>query len=143
MTNIMEYINKFKPAVQKVWLQLVAGLMWFCVGMMLISLTFEWLKPVVLISMILLITAGILLAGLIYFFGFSKLAKKNIKRIIEINNEKVCFFRFSKMVKLSPDPFHDPSGNFPAHSYSHPQTPPVHSLYRNRRRFIIFQLTLF
>ena len=92
----MDDFSRFKPAVQKVWLQLVAGLMWFCVGMMLISLTFEWLKPVVLVSMILLIAAGLILAGLIYFFGFSKLAKKNINRIREIKNERVCFFAFQK-----------------------------------------------
>ena len=96
MTSAMIDLTQLKPAVKKVWLQLVAGLMWFSVGTMLISLTFQWLKPVVFFSLLLLITTGLLLAVLIYYFGFSKLAIKNIKRIKEINNEKVCFFAFQK-----------------------------------------------
>lgn len=91
MTN---FPYKFKPAVQKVWLQLSAGLVWFGVGVMLISFASRWLKPVAFSTMLLLVTAGLLLAIGIYFFGFSKLAKKNIKRIRGLEGEKVCLFAF-------------------------------------------------
>ena len=38
----------------------------------------------------------LLLAGLIYFFGFSKLAVKNIRRIGLYAREKVCLFAFQE-----------------------------------------------
>ncbi|MHC1739883.1 MAG: hypothetical protein AB9897_02090 [Anaerolineaceae bacterium] len=94
MTLTPSFQSKFKPAVRKVWLQLSAGLVWFGVGVMLISFASRWLKPVAFSTMLLLVTAGLLLATGIYFFGFSKLAKKNIKRISGLKGEKVCLFAF-------------------------------------------------
>lgn len=88
------FLSKFKPAVRKVWLQLSAGLVWLGVGVMLIGFASRWLKPIVFFTMLLLIAAGLLLATGIYFFGFSKLAKKNIKRINGLKGEKVCLFAF-------------------------------------------------
>lgn len=88
------FLSKFKPAVRKIWLQLSAGLVWLGVGVMLIGFASRWLKPIVFLTMLLLIAAGLLLATGIYFFGFSKLAKKNIKRINGLKGEKVCLFAF-------------------------------------------------
>lgn len=85
---------KFKPATRKVWLHFSAGLVWFGAGLMLISFASRWLKPVVFFTMLLLVAAGLLLAIGIYFFGFSKLAKKNIKRINRMEGEKICLFAF-------------------------------------------------
>ena len=45
---------------------------------------------------LLLILAGLLLAAGIYFFGFSKLASRNVQRIINIPKERVCLFAFQK-----------------------------------------------
>jgi hypothetical protein len=94
MTLTHSFSAKFKPAVRKVWLHFSAGLVWFGVGLMLIGFASRWLKSVVLFTMLLLVTAGMLLAIVIYFFGFSKLAKKNIKRINDLKGEKVCLFAF-------------------------------------------------
>ena len=80
--------------MQKVWLQLLAGLVWFGVGLMLISFATSWLKPVILTTKILLTVAGILLASGVYFFGFSKLAKKNIIRINALKGKRICLFAF-------------------------------------------------
>lgn len=80
--------------MQKVWLQLLAGLVWFGVGLMLISFATSWLKPVILTTKILLTVAGILLASGVYFFGFSKLAKKNIIRINGLKGKRICLFAF-------------------------------------------------
>ena len=88
------FLSKFKPAVRKIWLQLSAGLVWLGVGVMLIGFASRWLKPIVFLTKLLLIAAGLLLATGIYFFGFSKLAKKNIKRINGLKGEKVCLFAF-------------------------------------------------
>ena len=94
MNITSSFLSKFKPAVQKVWLQLSVGLVWFGVGVMLIGFASRWLKPVVFTTMLILVTAGLLLATGIYFYGFSKLAKKNIKRINGLEGEKVCLFAF-------------------------------------------------
>lgn len=70
--------------------------MWIGVGVMLIIFASEWLydatdQPLWLI--VLMIFTGLVLASLIYFFGFSKIVKKNIKRIIS-KPEKFCIFAF-------------------------------------------------
>jgi hypothetical protein len=87
---------KLYPAIKKVWLQLTAGLMWSGVGIMLISLASRWLGLVIFSETILLLLAGALLAFLIYFFGFSKMAKKNINRIEAYQADRVCLFAFQK-----------------------------------------------
>lgn len=94
MTYMVSFLGKLKPAVRKVWLYFSAGLVWFGVGLMLIGFASRWLKPVVFIIMSLQVIAGLLLATGIYIFGFSKLAKKNIKRITGLEGEKVCIFAF-------------------------------------------------
>ena len=96
MTPPLQYLRNFKPGVRKNWLQLTAGLIWLGVGIMLIGFAYRWLKPVIFPSLLWLILAGCLLATGIYFFGFSKMANKNIKRICQLKGEKVCLFAFQK-----------------------------------------------
>lgn len=90
------FLQKLKPSVEKKWLQLSAGLTWFGVGLLLVKYACEWLTFLGRNNWLLLVPAGLLLAGLIYFFGFSKLAKKNIQRIHAMSGKKVCFFAFQK-----------------------------------------------
>lgn len=90
----LDQLNRIKPSVHKYWLYLSAGFVWFGVGVLLISLAIGWLKPAVFSDIFLLVTAGLSLAACIYYFGFSKLAKKNINRIDKLKGEKVCFFAF-------------------------------------------------
>lgn len=90
----LDQLNRFKPSVHKVWLYLSAGFVWFGVGVLLISLAVGWLKPEVISDILLLVTAGFALAACIHYFGFSKLAKKNIDRIGKFKGEKVCLFAF-------------------------------------------------
>jgi len=92
----MNWFKKLKPGVPKSWLQLIAGLMWTSVGIFLISLAREWImKPGVNSRWIYLIS-GVILAGLIYQFGFSKLAKKNNQRIDQLQVEEPCLFAFQQ-----------------------------------------------
>jgi hypothetical protein len=84
------------PATKKIWLHLTAGLMWSGVGIMLTVFAVTWLGLVHSWTVLLLIAAGLLLAAAIYFFGFSKLASKNVQRIIAIPKERVCLFAFQK-----------------------------------------------
>jgi len=90
----MNSLQKYKPGARKFWLQLLAGLMWSGVGMMLFSISLRWLKEVDLSTDVLLIVTGLLLAAAIYFWGFSKLAGKNIRRINAIPEQKPCLFAF-------------------------------------------------
>jgi len=94
MNTTLRFLSKFKPGVRKNWLHLSAGLVWLGAGMMLISFSARWLVLVDSSTMILLELAGLLLAAAIYFFGFSKLARKNINRIRGLKGEKVCLFAF-------------------------------------------------
>lgn len=92
----LEQLQKFKLSVHKEWLYLSAGFVWFGVGLLLINLAVDWLKPAVLSDTLLIVSAGLALAACIYFFGFSKLAKKNIIRIGKLKGEKVCLFAFQR-----------------------------------------------
>ncbi len=90
------FFKRFEPAVPKFFHYSIAGLMWIGVGAMLIVFASEWLhdatdQPLWLI--ILLIFTGVVLAFLIFFFGFSKIVNKNIKRIVS-KPEKFCLFAF-------------------------------------------------
>ena len=90
----MNSLQKYKPGVRKFWLTLFAGLMWSGVGVMLFSISWRWLKEVDLSTDVLLVVVGLLLAAAIYFWGFSKLAGKNIRRIDSIPEQKPCLFAF-------------------------------------------------
>lgn len=90
----MKFLRKLKPAAKKFWLQLLAGLMWSGVGVMLVRFAWRWLTEVELSTEVLLLIAGLALATAIYVWGFSKLAKKNISRIEDIPEQKPCLFAF-------------------------------------------------
>ena len=68
--------------------------MWSGVGVMLVRFAWRWLTEVELSTEVLLLIAGLALAAAIYFWGFSKLAKKNIHRIEAIPEHKPCLFAF-------------------------------------------------
>lgn len=61
---------------------------------MLDGFAFRWLKMTDFSTAFLLSTTGFLLAAGIYQFGFSKLARKNIRRIYRLGGENVCLFAF-------------------------------------------------
>ncbi len=84
------------PAVKKIWLHLLAGLMWSGVGIMLIGFASRWFTKVPASQELLIILAGMALAVVIYFFGFSKMALKNVHRINDYRQERVCLFAFQR-----------------------------------------------
>lgn len=86
--------NKLKPGVGIIWLQLASGVVWLGVGMMLMGFASGWLRMDVDFTRYLFLASGIMLAAGTYYFGFSKLARKNIERVDELKGKKVCFFAF-------------------------------------------------
>lgn len=92
--GVKDFLRRLTPAVKKIWLQLAAGLMWSAVGVMLVIFASRWLHHLVWWQLALVIFSGLALAAAIYFFGFSKLARKNIRRINAMAGERVCLFAF-------------------------------------------------
>jgi hypothetical protein len=89
-------LERFKPAAEKPWLIGTAGMMWSGVGLILCNLAYGWLLPVGFPQVLWMTFAGVLLASAIYYFGFSKLAKKNIQRITDMAGDKICIFAFQE-----------------------------------------------
>jgi hypothetical protein len=82
--------------VPKQWLYLLSGLMWSGVGIVLGSYAYDWLHILPGKAVLLWTLPGIILACLIYFFGFSRLAKQNIRRIQELPENRPSLFCFQK-----------------------------------------------
>lgn len=86
-------LDKLNPAVDKIYLILISGIMWSGVGVMLISFAVNWLNNYNGPGTILFYSAGFLAAMPIHHFGFLKLADKNLNRLLPIK-EKRCVFSF-------------------------------------------------
>ena len=82
-----------KPAVPKNILILISALMWSLVGILLNSIAYRWFSVITQKQIILAIIIGIILGLAITIFGFSKIVKKNIKRINNLP-KKPCIFAF-------------------------------------------------
>jgi len=67
--------------------------MWTAVGVILCLMAYHWLTTNVFKWSILFGVTGLLLALGVYYFGFSRIARKNIDRLFQFQ-EKVCFFAF-------------------------------------------------
>ncbi len=86
-------IWKFRPAVDKKVLMFLAGAMWCGVGFMLLRYSVIWLtadKPGI---MLIYGSLGIIASLPIYYYGFSRLAEKNLIRLMPLK-EKRCAFSF-------------------------------------------------
>jgi len=86
-------LMKLRPAVDKTTLVFLAGLMWCGVGAMLISYSVFWILPLPLTAQLTYGLAGIALAFPVYYFGFLRLANKNLDRLLPLT-EKKCLFSF-------------------------------------------------
>jgi hypothetical protein len=94
MTDMKLPTPTWKPGVPKFWLHLVSGLTWSGIGIWLCVLAVDWLKGVDLLLASILALGGLMLAGLIHLFGFTRFAKTNLERIDSIASDKVCIFAF-------------------------------------------------
>ena len=83
------------PAAKRSVLVFLAGLVWSIVGLALIIVAAGWLKGRGM-EIIPEIAIGIVGGVIVFYFGFSKLAKKNLARIYEQapGKDKVCLFAF-------------------------------------------------
>ena len=75
----------------KKYLVLVAGIIWCGVGIMLMTFAETWLGRYTGKGVSLFYAAGFLAALPIHLFGFSKLADRNMARLLEINERRSIF----------------------------------------------------
>jgi hypothetical protein len=92
--NERSWVERWNPAVKKIWLYCLAGLTWAGVGLMLCRLAYGWLRPLQLGSALLLASSGIVLA-LGTRLMFTWFAGKNLARL-NVLNERVCVFAFQE-----------------------------------------------
>lgn len=85
--------NPFKFTVAKMWLFMLAGLMWSGVGLMLCSLAFRWLVDLHAFTALWAGLSGLVVSLVVYRFGFLRIAEKNINRLHAFL-EKVSPFAF-------------------------------------------------
>jgi hypothetical protein len=85
--------NPFKFTVAKMWLFILAGLMWSGVGLMLCSLAFRWLVDLHAFNALWSGLSGLVFSLIVYRFGFLRIAQKNINRLHAFL-EKVSPFAF-------------------------------------------------
>lgn len=85
--------EKWKPGVSKSILLLMAGLLWFGVGMMLDAQAYKWLKAESTDTLYLAAAIGFLAALMIHHFGFLRVVDKNLARILPMQGRH-CVFAF-------------------------------------------------
>ena len=86
-------LKKYDPAVDKRLLIFLSGILWSVVGIMLCKLAMNWLSLTSRQNAVWPGITGVVLAVLIYYFGFLKLVNKNTGRILS-KEGKVCIFAF-------------------------------------------------
>ena len=86
-------LAKLNPAVDKKILVLLAGLMWCGVGIMLMVFAVTWLNRYEGSGKLIFYLCGFIAAMPIHFFGFIKIAEKNLNRLLPLT-EKKCVFSF-------------------------------------------------
>ena len=84
---------RFIPAVTRKVLLFIAGVMWLCVGAMLLNYSYSWLILESGRIVFIFSGSGIVLALLVHHFGFLRVADKNLKRILLMEG-KVSVFLF-------------------------------------------------
>lgn len=86
-------LARLKPAVSRRWLLVTAGAIWSVVGIYLCKSAYQWLNLPNQHHAVWIGIGGALSSLLTYHFLFSKIAAKNIRRLVDFP-EKGCFFAF-------------------------------------------------
>ncbi len=88
-----DFLARFNPVVPRNWLLVLAGLMWSAVGILLCSYALTWVTHPATAIALALGLLGLAISVAINYWGFSKLARKNIDRILAYD-ERACAFAF-------------------------------------------------
>lgn len=88
-----EFLNRFNPSISKYWLLVLAGVMWSGVGILLTVYAVSWWMADLSWSSFFLAVLGFGVSWFVYRQGFSKIARKNMGRILRYE-DKACLFSF-------------------------------------------------
>jgi hypothetical protein len=88
-----ELLIKYNPQVPKHYLMLFAGLMWIGVGLMLNIMALKWIRSYDGNLRLIYPAIGLMAAVIIHWFGFKRVATKNIQRIDALPGKR-CAFSF-------------------------------------------------
>lgn len=91
--TVSALFRKFKPAVPRYWLMLMAGLLWTAVGIGLCVTACAWFSDMAWPQNGLGIFLGFGSGIAVYRYGFSRLAERNMERI-SAQPAEVCVFAF-------------------------------------------------
>lgn len=86
-------LERLKPAIDKRVLLFLSGILWLCVGSMLLSLSVSWLDEFHVHNAYLYAGIGIAGALIVHHFGFLKIVDKNLGRILPMEGKR-CLFSF-------------------------------------------------
>ncbi|MCX6230558.1 MAG: hypothetical protein NTZ33_03345 [Bacteroidetes bacterium] len=86
-------INRFTPQIKTSNLLIIAGIVWFSVGLMLCNFAYHWMTHYEGKYTLLIVFLGLVFAVAFAIFKFKHFADKNIKRI-QAKAEKSCAFSF-------------------------------------------------
>jgi len=93
MDSVNSFFQTFKPGIPKQYLLLVAAFIWTFAGGMLLYRGFSTLQ--VISTQTILEEGGCIMTGLLFYkFMFSGISLKHIRRILNIQIERPCFFSF-------------------------------------------------
>ncbi|GKT08652.1 hypothetical protein [Desulforhabdus sp. TSK] len=87
------FLKKCTPSVSRHWLLMTAGLFWAVVGAALCVTACSWLSTMEWPTNALGVVLGFGGGVVVYRYGFSRIARKNIRRIAA-KPENVCLFAF-------------------------------------------------
>lgn len=87
------FLVRCKPDVDRYWLLLVAGLLWSVVGLGLCGVACHWLSLLAWPGNLAAALVGFVGGVLVYSFGFSRIARRNLVRIAN-QPSRVCVFAF-------------------------------------------------
>jgi hypothetical protein len=88
-----DLMKKCTPAVERHWLLFVAGLLWSAVGIALCMAAGFWLSNLDWPMGGLGAALGLAAGAVIYRYGFSRIAAKNIRRLLR-KPDTLCLFAF-------------------------------------------------
>lgn len=86
-------LKELRPGVSKYWLLALAGMMWSAVGVLLCRRAYGWFAGFSWSGAMPFEALAVLMALMVYYFGFSKIARKNIERLCRLT-ERTCIFAF-------------------------------------------------
>ena len=86
-------LQSCKPSVRRRWLVFAAGVVWLAVGIGLTAVACFWLSRSTWLLRLVIGSISLVLGLIVYFFGFSRIVRKNLARI-GAKPEVVCLFAF-------------------------------------------------